>query len=107
MAGGEAVAAMVAAVVVVVAVAAVHTAMRTAVGMAAHGTTPARGHIGATAIATANRRHRRIVGVARCGQWQVYLQMLLSFPLTAWVTVGVAIIVTIAFSSYSSGWRWW
>ena len=48
-AGGEAVAAMVAAVVVV-AVAVVHTGMRAAVGMAAHGTTPAMGRIGATAI---------------------------------------------------------
>ena len=70
VAGGEAAAAMVAAVVVVVAVAAVHTGMRAAVGMAAHGTTPARGRIGATVLETADRRHSRIVGVARCGKWQ-------------------------------------
>ena len=99
-------AAMVAAVVVVVAVAAVHTGMRAAVGMAAHGTTPAMGRIGATAIETADRRHSRIVGVARCGKWQAYLQLLPLFPLTAWATAGVAIIVTIALSSYSSRWRW-
>ena len=94
------------AAVVVVAVAAVHTGMRAAVGMAAHGTTPARGCIGATVIETTDRRHRRIVGVARCGKWQAYLQLLPSFLLTAWATVGVAIVVTIAFSSYSSGLRW-
>ena len=54
--------AAVVAAVVVAAVAAVHPGMRAAVGMAAHGTTPARGRIGAAAIATADRRHSRIVG---------------------------------------------
>ena len=99
-------AAMVAAVVVVVAAAAVHTGMRAAVGMAAHGTTPARGRMGATAIETAGRRHSRIVGVAMRWKWQAYLQLLPSFLLTAWATIGVAIVVTIAFPSYASGWRW-
>ena len=60
------------AAVVVAAVAAVHLGMRAAKGMGAHGATPARGCIGATAIATADRRHSRIVGVARCGKWQAY-----------------------------------
>ena len=97
-------AAMVAAVVVVVT--AVHTGMRAAVGMAAQGIFPARGRIGAIVIETADRRHSRIDGVARCGKWQAYLQLLPLFLLTAWATVGVAIVVAIAFSSYSSGWRW-
>jgi hypothetical protein len=100
VAGGAAVAA-----IVVAAVAAVHLGMRAAVGMAAHGTTPARGRIGAGAggaamIATADRRH------SRSGKWQAYLQLLPFVSAHSTIvfvvgiisiTAGVAIIVAIAF----------